>query len=122
MIAKKEIKAIKKSQRMADYKAAVDVFFNKAMLVERKNIIFQKNSKSVTGNIISDIVCLLFLLVTCHKGKHLSWQESAAKNSGFHCKCRNNGKFACKQFYKVHNRRSNQQEFLIMRTLHWQHC
>lgn len=44
---------------MADYKAAVDVFFNKAMLVERKNIIFSKNSKSVTGNIISDIVCLL---------------------------------------------------------------
>ena len=39
---KKEIKAIKKSQRMADYKAAVDVFFNKAMLVERKNIIFSK--------------------------------------------------------------------------------
>jgi len=27
---------------MADYKAAVDVFFNKAMLVERKNIIFSK--------------------------------------------------------------------------------
>ena len=39
---KKEIKAIKKSQRMADYKAAVDVFFNKAILVERKNIIFSK--------------------------------------------------------------------------------
>lgn len=97
---KKEIKAIKKSQRMADYKAAVDVFFNKAVLVERKNIIFSKNSKSVTGSIISDIVCLLFLLVTCHKGKHLSWQESATKNSGFHCKCRNNGKFACKHFTK----------------------
>lgn len=97
---KKEIKAIKKSQRMADYKVAVDVFFNKAVLVERKNIIFSKNSKSVTGSIISDIVCLLFLLVTCHKGKHLSWQESAAKNSGFHCKCRNNGKFACKHFTK----------------------
>lgn len=58
MIAK-EIKAIKKSQRMADYKVAVDVFFNKAVLVERKNIIFSKNSKSVTGSIISDIVCLL---------------------------------------------------------------
>ena len=27
---------------MADYKAAVDVFFNKAVLVERKNIIFSK--------------------------------------------------------------------------------
>lgn len=39
---KKEIKAIKKSQRMADYKAAVDVFFNKAVLVERKNIVFSK--------------------------------------------------------------------------------
>ena len=39
---KKEIKAIKKSQRMADYKVAVDVFFNKAVLVERKNIIFSK--------------------------------------------------------------------------------
>ena len=39
---KKEIKAIKKSQRMADYKAAVDVLFNKAVLVERKNIIFSK--------------------------------------------------------------------------------
>ena len=39
---RKEIKAIKKSQRMADYKAAVDVFFNKAVLVERKNIIFSK--------------------------------------------------------------------------------
>ena len=40
--SKNEIKAIKKSQRMADYNAAVDVFFNKAMLVERKNIIFSK--------------------------------------------------------------------------------
>lgn len=68
---------------MADYKAAVDVFFNKAVIVERKNIVFSKNSKSVTGSIISDIVCLLFLLVTCHKGKHLSWQESAAKTPAF---------------------------------------
>ena len=39
---KKEIKAIKKSQRMADYKAAVDVFFNRAKLAERENIIFSK--------------------------------------------------------------------------------
>ena len=27
---------------MADYKVAVDVLFNKAVLVERKNIIFSK--------------------------------------------------------------------------------
>ena len=27
---------------MADYRAAVDVFFNKAVIVERKNIIFSK--------------------------------------------------------------------------------
>ena len=27
---------------MADYRAAVDVFFNRAVLAERKNIIFSK--------------------------------------------------------------------------------
>lgn len=41
MIAKRN-KAIKKSREWLITRLAVDVFFNKAMLVERKNIIFSK--------------------------------------------------------------------------------
>lgn len=39
---KKEIKAVKKSQRLVDYRIAVDVFFKKARLLEQDNIIFSK--------------------------------------------------------------------------------
>ena len=39
---KKEIKAIKKSQKVADYKSAVDIFFNVAKLTEKDYILFSK--------------------------------------------------------------------------------
>lgn len=39
---KKEIKAIKKSQKVADYKSAVDIFFNVAKLTEKDYIFFSK--------------------------------------------------------------------------------
>lgn len=39
---KKEIKSIKKSQKVADYKSAVDIFFNVAKLTEKDYILFSK--------------------------------------------------------------------------------
>lgn len=39
---KKEIKAIKKSQKMADYLMAVDILFNNGRIIEKDNIVFSK--------------------------------------------------------------------------------
>ena len=100
MIAKKKSRQSRNPREWLITRLQLMCSSTRQCLLKERILYFQKNSKSVTGSIISDIVCLLFLLVTCHKGKHLSWQESAAKNSGFHCKCRNNGKFACKHFTK----------------------